>query len=606
MIWIKRTCLLALCLVFLSACGGGGSGGGDVGGEDPVTAPPAPVATLTPTATKTFAFSWSDVSEETEYHLLENPDGASGYSEVAEIPADSTEYNLTVSLPQRVNASYILQACNSGGCTDSDEIFVTGSLAEAVGYFKASNTEADDLFGYQVALSADGRVMAVAAAQENSGATGSNGDQADNSVEHSGAVYVFVQSDGVWSQQAYLKASNPGVWDFFGTSLSLSADGGVLAVSASGEGSNATGIDGDQTNDSAPTSGAVYVFTQSGGAWSQQAYIKASNAQKSDNFGRSLALSADGNTLAVGAYAEDSNATGIDGNQADNSASASGAVYLFTQSADTWSQQAYIKASNTEASDYFGHRVALSSNGNVLAVSAKNEDSAATGIDGDQADNSATNSGAVYVFSRADGTWSQQAYIKASNPEENDWFGDSVALSSDGTVLAVGATGEDSAATGIDGDQTDNSVDLAGAVYVFTQSGDTWSQQAYIKASNSTGSDRFGASLALSADSRVLAVGADAEDSSATGINGDEADDSANSSGAVYLFSQNAGTWSQQAYVKASNTEEGDLFGVSGIALSSDGSVLAVGAWDESGGATGINGDQADNSAEGSGAVYLY
>ncbi|MGL6159921.1 FG-GAP repeat protein [Microbulbifer sp.] len=610
MIWIKRICLLALCLVFLSACGGGGSGGGDVGGgdvggedvggedddgEDPVTAaPPAPAATLTPTATKTFAFSWSDVSEETEYRLLENPDGDSGYNEVAVIPADSTEHNLTVSLPQRVNASYILQACNSLGCTDSDEMFVTGSLAEAVGYFKASNTEADDLFGFQVALSADGRVMAVAAAQESSGATGSNGDQADNSVEYSGAVYVFTQNNGVWTQQAYLKASNPGHWDFFGISLSLSADGGVLAVGASGEGSNAF------------NSGAVYVFTQSAGVWSQQAHIKASNTQQSDEFGGSLALSADGSTLAVGAYAEDSSATGIDGNQADNSASASGAVYVFTQSGDTWSQQAYIKASNTEESDYFGHRVALSSNGNVLAVSANNEDSVATGIDGNQADNSATNSGAVYVFSRNDGTWSQQAYIKASNPEENDWFGSSLALSSDGHVLAVGATGEDSAATGIDGNQADNSVDFAGAVYVFTQSGDTWSQQAYIKASNTAEFDRFGASLALSADSRVLAVGTDAEDSSATGINGDEADDSANSSGAVYQFSQNAGTWSQQAYVKAPNTEGGDLFGRSGIALSSDGSVLAVGAWDESSSATGINGDQADNSAEGSGAVYLY
>jgi hypothetical protein len=115
------------------------------------------------------------------------------------------------------------------------------------------------------------------------------------------------------------------------------------------EDSNATGINGNQADDSAPDSGAVYVFTRSGGVWSQQAYVKASNTGPGDSFGFSLALSADGNTLAVGAYLENSNATGIGGNQADNSALDSGAVYVFTRSGGVWSQQAYIKASNTAA-----------------------------------------------------------------------------------------------------------------------------------------------------------------------------------------------------------------------------------------------------------------
>jgi len=137
----------------------------------------------------------------------------------------------------------------------------------------------------------------------------------------------------------------------------------------------------------------VYVFSRSTGTWAQQAYVKASNASAGDRFGFSLALSADGNSLAVGAYQEDSNATGIDGNQANDLAVNSGAVYVFSRSGSTWSQQAYVKASNTAANDNFGYAVALSGDGNTLAVGAHNEDSNATGINGIQANNSAVDPG---------------------------------------------------------------------------------------------------------------------------------------------------------------------------------------------------------------------
>jgi cysteine-rich repeat protein len=200
---------------------------------------------------------------------------------------------------------------------------------------------------------------------------------------------------------AYLKASNSGSSDAFGTSFALSADGSTLAVGAIGEASTATGIGGNQNNHTAAGSGAVYAFTRSGTTWSQQAYIKASNTGSGigsgDAFGVSVALSADGSTLAVGASGEDSAATGIGGDQADNAASNAGAVYVFTRNGTTWSQQAYVKASNTGANDQFGYSVALSADG-TLAVVAINEDSAATGIGGNQANNSATDAGAVYVF----------------------------------------------------------------------------------------------------------------------------------------------------------------------------------------------------------------
>ena len=86
------------------------------------------------------------------------------------------------------------------------------------------------------------------------------------------------------------------------------------------------------------------------------------------------------------------------------------------------------------------------------------------------------------------------------------------------------------------GDETDNTGIDSGAVYVFGRSADIWSQQAYVKASNTGTSDRFGSSLALAADGNTLAVGANGEDSSAAGINGDQANDAASASGAVYLY----------------------------------------------------------------------
>ena len=204
----------------------------------------------------------------------------------------------------------------------------------------------------------------------------------------------------------------------------------------------------------------MYIFTRNGTTWSQQAYLKASNTDADDSFGRSVSLS--GDTLAVGVYVEDSSATGVNGSQSDNSLSNSGAVYIFTRSGRTWSRQAYLKASNTDAGDLFGYSVSLS--GSRLAVGAIYEDSSATGVNGSQSDNSAIDSGAVYIFTRSGTTWSQQAYLKASNTDASDEFGSSVSLSGD--TLAVGADWEDSSATAVNDNQNDNSAGRSGAVYV--------------------------------------------------------------------------------------------------------------------------------------------
>jgi len=495
------------------------------------------------------------------------------------------------------------ERCDDGNLANGDGCD-SRCASSAVVYVKASNTRADHELGMAVAISADGSTLAVGAPLEDSAATGIDGDQSDASAQLAGAVYVFTWNGSAWSQQAYIKASNTGASDLFGTSVALSTDGSTLAVGAIGESSAAAGIDGDQRDDSAGAAGAVYVFHRTGSVWQQQAYIKSSNPDAIDQFGLSVSLSGDASMLAVGAIGEASAATGIDGDQADNTAAFAGAVYVFTRAGATWHQQAYIKASNADKQDGFGGAVSLSGDGSTLAVAAAVEKSAARGINGDQANNSAASAGAVYVFTRDETSWHQEAYVKASNTGAADSFGTSLALSLDGSTMAIGALGEDSSARGINGNQASNGTLESGAVYVFGRIGSTWSQRAYVKASNTGIADQFGWSVALSADGSMMAVGAVSEDSAATSIGGDQTDDSATFAGAAYMFRRDGTTWHQQAYIKPINTSFGYQFGWS-LSLANDGT-LAVGAPTESGAATGIGGDPFDQSASSAGSVFIY
>ena len=304
-----------------------------------------------------------------------------------------------------------------------------------------------------------------------------------------------------------------------------------------------------------------------------------------------MALS--GDTLAVGAYGERSDTTGFNSTQNAN-APVSGAAYIFTRTGGTWSQDAYLKASNTGANDMFGFSVALS--GDLLAVGASGEDSSTSGIN-TTPNESAFQSGAAYVFLRTNETnWNQLAYIKASNPSADDYFGASVALS--GGTLAVGAYAEDSGTTGVNTTPDTTTAADSGAVYVYTLDGVIWTQQAYIKASNAGADDLFGRSVALSGD--TLAVGATREDSSTSGIN-TSSDDLASNSGAAYVFNRIGSTWSETIYIKASNVDV--LDGFSSVALSGD--TLVVGAAAEASSTTGIN-TIPDNLLSGAGAVYVF
>ena len=444
-----------------------------------ITAAPAIAAasTLSFESNKTFRFTWSDVSDATYYQLMENPDGASGYTQVgSNIVQGNGVTNHIVPLHSRVSAQYILKSCNSFGCTSSSTLSVSGTMTNSISYLKSSNTQINDWFGDVLDVSTDGNTLAVGAPREDSNAIGINGTETDNSAADAGAVYVFTRSNNVWQQEAYIKASNSDAGDYFGSSVSLSGDGKTLVVGAKEESSNANTIDGDGTDNSAANSGAVYVFYKASTTWVQQAYLKSSNSQANDEFGGygAVDVSDNGNTIAVGALGDDSNEVGIGGSGSNNGANAAGSAYIFTRSGSTWQQSEYIKASNAGAGDNFG-KLSLSGDGLTLVVSAFNEDSSSTGINSTQ-NNSATDAGAMYVFVNDGTNWFQEAYIKASNAGAGDGFGgdESLVISKDGLTIAVAAGGEDSNALGLNGDQTNNSSTSSSAVYVFRKQSGTW------------------------------------------------------------------------------------------------------------------------------------
>jgi len=314
---------------------------------------------------------------------------------------------------------------------DSGAVYVytrSGVTWTLQAYIKPSNTRANAAFGTSVALAGD--TLVVGAPYESSGASGVAASQSDTSAPGAGAVYVFTRTAGVWAQTAYVKASNARSGSYFGTSIAIAGD--AMVVGAEGESS---GVIGDPNDTSAVAAGAAYVFRRSAGAWTQEAYLKASNARFGAGFGHAVGLSSD--TVVVGAYFESSSTTGVDGDGTKTDASKAGAAYVFDRTASLWKQSAYLKASNARAGAQFGGSVAVA--GDLVAVGSPIERGGGSGVEGSQTDTSAPEAGAVYVFHRgkSGAPWAQQAYVKALDPHHTTWFGVSLAIEN-GTV-AIGA-----------------------------------------------------------------------------------------------------------------------------------------------------------------------
>jgi hypothetical protein len=315
-------------------------------------------------------------------------------------------------------------------------------------------------------------------------------------VDDSEARYPVVVDPLIQRQE--LTASDAAVGDGFG-SVALSADDSTALIGAPDKNS---------------LKGEAYVFTRSGSAWSQLQKLAASDGAIDDEFGWSMALSADGGTALIGAPFKNSQ----------------GVVYVFTRSGSTWLQLQELTAPVGATS--FGWSVALSADGSTALIGAPSNTS--------QTD--------AYVFTLSGSTWSQQQVLEASVIVANYNFGLSVALSADGSTALIGAA-------------STVGNPFSGAAYVFTRSGTTWSLLQELTASDAAAGDVFGASVALSADGDTALIGAPFK----------------NSQGVAYVFTLSGSTWSQLQELTASDGAIGDEFGFS-VALSADGSTAVSSA----------------------------
>ncbi len=416
-------------------------------------------------------------------------------------------------------------AAHSGTC-QSVKVLSVPTQAKVV----ASDRAGDDTFGYSVSI--DGDTAIVGAHLEDHDASGST------PKPDAGSAYIFTRTGSTWSQQAKIVASDRASYNYFGHSVSIDGDTAIVGAHAD--------------------AGSAYIFTRTGSTWSQQAKIVASDKASDDTFGYSVSI--DGDTAIVGAYNEDHDVSG------GASQFSAGSAYIFTRTGSTWSQQAKIVASDRASTDYFGYSVSI--DGDTAIVGAYNEDHDVSG------GASKNNAGSAYIFTRTGSTWSQQAKIVASDRFERDDFGRSVSI--DGDTAIVGARFEDDDVSG--GASKNN----AGSAYIFTRTGNAWSQQAKIIASDRAVSDSFGYSVFI--DGNTAIVGAYLEDHDVSG------GAFQTNAGSAYIFTRTGSTWSQQAKIVASDRASNDYFGHS---VSIDGGIAMIGAYNEdhdvSGGASKNN-----------------
>jgi len=506
--------------------------------------PPAPSLEIRLTP-KELIFRWNEVEGASHYRLQENDGTNTGYHPVSgELTSTSFRQEIRFREQGWLKTRYLLEACNSFGCTSSKEISVGEQIHPAIGQLESPSPDLSDYFGITIALSADGTILAVGSPGEDSAAK----DGKDNSLKESGAVYIFQydKEQGRWNFHSHLKAAPVTESGRFGSTLAMSSDGNTLAVGAPLEAGG----------------GAVYLFSRSGttGDWSGHPPLKAPSPGVDGRFGFSLGLNEDGSILVIGAPAEQSLSAAT-----DSDLLGAGAIYLYTRNDGRWRLQSRLEPSPVAPLARFGHAVAIDQGGTLVAAGAENWSSTPQ--------QQGEGEGAVFLFSFDSETssWSQQALLQAASPSNGSRFGGSLAISHDGDTLAVGAYRESGG----------RDIPHAGAVYLFRYTEGQWRQHHRIQAHNRGAHDEFGTALAFNQDASLLAVGAPFEDSSTTGVNEAQGDETGTNSGTVYLYSLSADKWRQMAYIKPMTERiEERSFGEFGtaIGLSSDSSTLAIGA----------------------------
>lgn len=363
-------------------------------------------------------------------------------------------------------------------------------------------------FGTSVALSGDGNTAIVGAENITLGVT------------PAGKAYVFTRSGGTWSRSAVLVPAESANSDAFGDSVALSSDGTTALVAAYHADVNGY-----------TQAGQVYVFTRSGGSWTESAILNASSeAEKMAYFGNSVVLSDDGSTALVGAYMATAGTN-----------SSAGKVYVFQKSGGAWSEKTALTASDAEPGAHFGSSVAFSRDGTTVVIGAESA--------------GGNSAGRAYVFTGSSTAWSQAAVLAASDGQNGDKFGYSLAASKNGDTLLVAAPW---ALVG---------GDYGGKAYVFTRNGSAWSQAATISTPENAGiSDDLGSSLALSDDGTTALI-SDIGKSAGT----------LQTAGQVYVIRYDGEGWYKNQILKASDATGYDCFGWS-IALRGTNALIGA-AW---------------------------
>jgi FG-GAP repeat/Cadherin-like beta sandwich domain len=459
---------------------------------------------------------------------------------------------MTRALPLGMSVSELVVTTDGGKPTPYRITIERTAVQEA--YLKSPAPGNTEHFGYRMA--ADGDTLVVGAPWEDGGSSGVNGNPNDDSIQNSGAAYVFVRQNGEWSQQAYLKPNDPAQTSFFGVSVAISGDTIVVGC-----------IEDDVYDPTkSPTRpGAAYVFTRQNGSWTQQQKLTAKDGQPGDWFG--LSVGVDGDTAVIGASHGD--ATVMD----------SGAVYVFGRSGVAWTEIAKLGAMMPTRNSEFGSEVRIS--GDWFVVGAQEED-----ID-------ESRSGGAYLFQRSGSTWVARQRLTPPQPIRDGTFG--VGLALDGDRLAVSAPRWEFAASLF-------VKRPPGEVYLFERGqDDRWSQTSMLRAIRPVPGDYFGVSLAMVGD--ALFVGSNGEGSGGRGVGADPAAGSSDYSGAAYLYVRVGRDWMPSGFFKASNRDDKDGFGYS-VALSAD-TAFAAAVYENSN-ASGIDGDASNNSLMSAGAVYAF
>ena len=426
---------------------------------------------------------------------------ASGYSLLTE--------SAPVTIPNGVTITKALVDFRYGGTSGKffvDDASLTVTTAFAPVKLTSNDGTAFNYFGRDVSISMDGTTVLVGAPYK---------DIEKNEAQ--GAAYIYTYSGGVWTQQQTLLASDGTESDYFGGRVDLSADGSTALIGTF------------KTIGGNAFQGAAYVFVREGNVWKEQQRLTASDGELGDYFASDLSLSADGNTVLIGVS---NDTVGANADQ--------GSAYLFTRSGGVWTQGPRLTASDGAAFDYLGNAVSLSADGKTALLGVGN---AKIG------DN--TQQGAAYVYINNGGTWTQQAKLFIAGGEANDYFGNAVSLSADGNTALIGASRD---MVGVNAEQ--------GSAYVFTRSDATWTLQKQIVATDGTSGDAFGSAVSLSADGSTALIGA-VEDNS--------------DQGAAYAYQNNGGLWGMEKKVLAPDGAANDDFSAS-LSLNRNGTIAVIGA----------------------------